>query len=88
MPGSVESVAGDSAGWTCPMAEFGFGEIELDRLMLGDVTSLCRPHPFKSPTIAIKNCEPVADFGDPEIQVGNMSGKLMTIQRNELLELA
>lgn len=69
------------------MAKFRFSEIELDRLMPDDITSLSRSQPFEPRAIAVDDVDPVADFREPEIEIGELSRQLMSIQRGDFGEL-
>jgi hypothetical protein len=56
--------------------------------VLLDVFRLSQAQTLKPQGVAVEHFQAMPRFGDPEIEICNLAGELMTIERREFGELA
>jgi hypothetical protein len=62
-------------------------EVELSRLVPGDMIGLGVLHPLEALRVSVDDLEAMLDLGHPEIQVGHLPCEMITPERDEFREL-
>src|SRR5262249_32947937 len=89
--GIAESLAGipqlgvrHAPGWGWrSLGAAGVVERELGDVVLDDVLGLCGLEPLESLPVAVNDLQPVANFGEPEVEVRHLPGELVPVEGDE-----
>src|SRR5262245_9585340 len=78
---SLSGIRRGGAGIPC--VQKGVAEFELGGVVVPDVPGLRGPEPLEPLAVAVERFEPVVHLAEPEVEVRDLTGELMSVEGDE-----